>query len=199
MLLLLSSSLVYALDGQSSLYLPSAEQLMGQYGRLTGGLMIDQNKTPVPFLNASIALPKGICDASYTHPVQAAISYRYPIAIKSIWSSAPFVQVQLEQQPSATIGLSNQLHIATIKTDLAVALASYNGSFEFPPETLKNIEFGIAFPPAPRQEIRIGYANISNHELNLRYQRAGQWTVQDIQVARGIDLWRVQASIGYRR
>ena len=58
MLLLLSSSLVYALDGQSSLYLPSAEQLMGQYGRLTGGLVIDQEKTPTPIAYAQWLFPK---------------------------------------------------------------------------------------------------------------------------------------------
>ena len=74
MLLLLCSSLVYALDGQSSLYLPAADSLMGQYGRLVGGLVIDQDKTPAPFLHTSIALPKGILDASYRHPVQAAVS-----------------------------------------------------------------------------------------------------------------------------
>ena len=199
MLTILLCSFAFALDGRSAVYFPSAESLLGEYGRMEASIVIESNSEPVIGVQSTLALPKGILDAVYHYPNTGMLGYRYPFQMKTLWSIAPFVCTQFNEQVSATAGVSNLFHVSTYKIDVSVALVQYSKILSIPPSSLQQIEAGFAFVPAPRQEIRFGYAHILDHELNLRYQRAGNWLSSDIVLAGGLNFWRMQVAIGFRR
>ena len=199
MLVILLCSLAFALDGRSSIYFPSAESLLGKYGRTELSIALESNAPPTIGVQGSLALPRGILDVAYHHPASGMIGYRYPLQMKTLWSIAPFVSTQIDKDFSATVGVSNLFHISTYKVDISTALIHYSEVIDLPPSALRQLEAGFAFVPVPRQEIRIGYAHRTNHEVNVRHQRAGDWMSTDIVLAGGLDFWRMQAAVGFRR
>ena len=182
-----------------SSFFPSADPILGNRGRIIAGISWEKQQEPSPMVHMTIAVPKGLMDIGYVYPDRISWNYRYPIHIKTIWTSAPFLSVRYDDQFFSTIGVSNLLHISTVKIDVSFGLLSYQEKFKIPPSALYDLEAGLSFPPAPRQEIRFGYSNVYNHELNIRYQRSGTWFVHDIQMGAGLESWRIQAGAGVRR
>ena len=199
MFALLLCPLAFALDGRSSVYFPSAEPLLGKYGRMELNAILESNSEPTIGIQSTLGLPKGILDVSYQYPNSGMLGYRYPVHVKTLWSVAPFVCAQFNEDVFTAAGMANLFHVSTYKVDVAVALVHYSEMAVVPPQSLKQMEAGFAFVPAPRQEIRIGYAHHKNHEMNLRYQRAGDWISSDIILIGGRKSWKIQAGLGVRR
>ena len=195
MLHLLLCSLAAALDGQSSIHLPGAEKTLGKLGRAGLGAAWTESEIS-PYFSGCYNLPRGLADLSYQHSSRFTASYRLPIQFKGIWAIAPFTTFVWEDHGTVGAGLSSQLHVSTVKIDFAIQLLSYDGDLGFPTDRL---EAGFSFPPAPRQELRIGYAYMTQHELNLRYQHSGSWLFQDVQLFGGLEDWGARGVVGVRR
>lgn len=185
-MLLLLSTIAFAIQGQSGSWLPGAAPINMGNGRIGPDFEFAKSNIDSFSIRGIIGVQPKIA-LNMNFQTQEQFSYfhlgsRYLFLSRSNFRIAAFEQFQFKKDRFLSLsGLAIEIPITHIRLDASVTLLTLsnegsNWNALLPPQSMLNTEFGFATNIAPRQELRLG-DRIENgsHTPVLSYRWIGSW------------------------